>query len=336
MSLLKKVFAKIKCNYQFLFSILLLFLILIIAINPNPYIETTLKGFSIWAKIVLPSLFAFFIITKLFMQQNKSISIFNFLNKPFNKIYKSGNVSGYVFVMSVISGYPLGANLTREFYSNNIISQEEALRLIPYTSTSGPMFILGSLGASLFNNMNLAVVILISHLSASLINGLLYKKLIFKREFYISKQHIKSQQPLTKESLNEIMYNSIISCLMVGGYIALCFTLLEVLNNLNLFKPLSALINSILPYDSQVGESFIKGIIELTNGCVSLSENVFPLKTLAICLSGITSFGGLSIHLQSQMFLSKCGIKYKYFLLTKITHCILAIIISCILSTIFL
>lgn len=336
MRIINKIFTRIKSNYQFLFSIVLLLLILIIAINPNPYIETTLKGFSIWAKIVLPSLFAFFIITKLFMQQNKSIAIFNFLNKPFNKIYKSGNVSGYVFIMSVVSGYPLGAKLASEFYNNNVISKEEALRLIPYTSTSGPMFILGSIGASLFKNRTLAVVILISHLTAALINGLLYKKLIFKKEFYINKEQIKTQQPLTKESLNEIMYNSIISCLMVGGYIALCFTFLEVLNNLNLFNPLSSLINSFLPHNSQVGKSFIKGLIELTNGCVSLSEKAFPLKTLAICLSGIISFGGLSIHLQSQMFLSKCGIKYKYFLITKITHCILAIIVSGFLSALLL
>ena len=333
---IKVLYLKIKENYQFILSLLLLLLILVIALNPEPYISTTLKGFVIWAKIVLPSLFAFFIFTKLFMQQTSSVPLFNFLNKPFNKIYKSGNVSGYVFIMSIISGYPLGANLTAEFYNNNMITQEEAARLIPYTSTSGPMFIIGSIGASLFFNYKLSIVILISHILGALINGLIFKKSIFKKSFYFNVNHKKEKVITTKESLNEIMYNSIISCLMVGGYIALCFTLLEVLTTFNIFKPLSNLINSILPANSKVAEGFFKGIIELTNGCVCLSEGIYSFKTLAIILSAIVSFGGFSIHLQSQMFLAKCGIKYKYFLLTKITHAILASIISAILSILLL
>lgn len=336
MKYISKIYYSFKKNYQFIFSIILLILILLIAINPEPYIFTTLKGFSIWAKIVLPSLFAFFIFTKLFMQEKFSIPIFNFLNVPFNKIYKSGKVSGYVFIMSAISGYPLGAKLTSEFFNNDIITKEEALRLIPYTSTSGPMFIIGSIGASLFKNYTLAIIILISHFLGALINGLIYKKMIFKQSFYFNSNFTKTKQPITKETLNEIMYNTIISCLMVGGYIALCFTILELLTNINLFQGLSNIINSFLPSNSYVADGFLKGIVELTNGCVSLSEGIYPLKTLAVVLSMIVSFGGLSIHLQSHMFLSKCGIKYKYFLLTKITHCILAGLLSCILSAFLL
>jgi hypothetical protein len=55
-----------------------------------------------------------------------------------------------------------------------------------------------------------------------------------------------------------------------------------------------------------------------------------------MALTALLSFGGFSIHLQSQMFLSSCKIKYKYFLLTKITHSIIALIISAIFSAILL
>jgi len=321
----------IKNNYQFLLAILLLILIFIVAINPAPYMNSTLKGFTVWAKIVLPSLFCFYIFTKLLLQTNKAIHIFNFLNKPFEKLYKTKKVGGYVFIMSLISGYPLGANLIYEFYSNKVISKAEAKKMLSYCSTSGPMFIIGSLASGIFFNMELGIVVLVSHIISALLNGLLYRNIKEEPEICEHKDYI-----VTKDSLNTIVYNAIISALMVGGYIALSFTILEIFSSLNLVKPLSSLINLFLPKSSQFGESIIKGIVEMTNGCVSISEGTFSLRGIAITLSGLISFGGLSIHLQSYIFFSKCDIKYKYFLKLKITQTIIAVIISSLLSILIL
>jgi len=132
------------------------------------------------------------------------------------------------------------------------------------------------------------------------------------------------------------MHNTIISSLMVGGYIALCFTLLEIIFNLGVLTPLSTLLENVFNLDGAIFQSIFKGIIEVTNGCVSLSSINISLKTISIILTGLLSFGGLSIHLQTNMFLSKCNVKYKFFLLTKITHTILAVILSIVFSQILL
>ncbi|MBQ9792720.1 MAG: hypothetical protein IJW32_03115 [Clostridia bacterium] len=334
---------KLKENYEFILCLTLLFIILVIAINPSPYISSTLKGITVWAKIVLPSLFLFFILTKILMQFKSFIKVFNFLNKPFEKIFNTKKVGGYTFFMSAISGYPIGAKLVSEFYLNNQIDKNEAFRMSTYCSTSGPMFILGSVAVSMFANYNLGIVIMLSHFISALINGLLYRNFKFKdtqpNSCSISSNKNKPNEKITiikKESLNDIVYNSIISLFMVGGYIALCFTLLEILFNISFLKLFINLFNNILPTNLLVGEGIIKGIVEITNGCVFLSTKTVSIKALAIILSGLISFGGFSIHLQSQMFLSRCNIKYKYFLLSKITHSIIAIILSTIFSIIIL
>ncbi len=147
---------------------------------------------------------------------------------------------------------------------------------------------------------------------------------------------VKNIYQPTKQSLNDIMYNTIISVVMVGGYIALCFTILEVLNFLNILNFLGAAINKMLPPSANVGESVLKGILELTNGCVNLSNGNFSAKTLCVALSFLTSFGGFSIHLQSYLFLSKCGIKYKHFFMSKVLHSIMSVILSLAFSVILL
>lgn len=335
-SLIIKLKNNIKQNYQFLFSILLLVIILIIAINPEPYISATFKGLTVWAEIVLPSLFCFFILTKLLMNAKNTPKIFNFLNKPFEKIYNTPKVGGYIFAMSAISGYPLGAKLISEFYKDGTISSAQAHRLTAYCSTSGPMFILGSLASSLFNNFRLGIVILISHFLASILNGFIYKNYGKNLKETEPKQNLNLQENIKKESLNDILFNSITSVLMVGGYIALCFTVLEIFINTNILSPIINGLNFILPPNSKFAESIIKGITEVTNGCVSLANKNYSLKSVAMALTTLLSFGGFSIHLQSQMFLSLCKIKYKYFFLTKVTHSIIALVLSGIFSIILL
>ena len=112
-----------KKNYEFIFCFILFGIILIISFNPAPYILSTWTGLTVWAKIVLPSLFVFFILTKLLMQSEKSLKIFSILDEPFNKLYSINGGGGYIFLMSALSGYPIGAKLISEFYEQKLISQ---------------------------------------------------------------------------------------------------------------------------------------------------------------------------------------------------------------------
>lgn len=335
---IKKIIVK---NYQILFCFALLVAIFVVAINPTPYINSTLKGFKVWATIVLPSLFAFFIFTKLLMQNDKTMNIFGFLNKPFKKIYGC-DYGGYIFAMSVLAGYPVGASLISEFYLQNKISLKEAKVLCSFTSTSGPMFILGSVASSMVCNNSIGVVILISHLLSSLINGYAYKLVLnkkTKKEQFIDfvKLENTNQSKIKKQTFNDIMLNTITSCLMVGGSIALCFTLVDIL--FGVLNPLLNILgngNLLTANLGQVLRGITAGIVEITNGCLQVSNCSISPIVMSSIICGLISFGGFSIHLQSVVFLNKCNIKYSYFLLTKTTHMVISILLSLVFGTILL
>lgn len=330
----------IKKNYEFIFCFLLLFLILIVPLQPKQYMDATFKGFSVWAKIVLPSLFCFFILTKLLQQNTFTEKFFGKFNTLFNNIFKTSGPSGYIFFMSIISGYPVGTKLISEFYNNKQISKDNAKTMLSFTSTSGPMFILGSVTGAMFNNKILGVIIFASHILSSLLNGLIYrnrhrlKQKDLKQNYKLLNGYYNANNK--KDNLNDIMLNTITSVLMVGGFIALSFSILEIIETLKLFYPIESLFKIILPNYSSVIMPIFKGLVELTNGCLALSYTNINIKLACVLLTALITFGGISIHLQSNIFLSKCGIKYGYFLKIKLTQTLIAIMLSVCLSSIFL
>jgi hypothetical protein len=78
------------------------------------------------------------------------------------------------------------------------------------------------------------------------------------------------------------------------------------------------------------------GVIELTKGCLDLSALNLPLNIVTPILSGLISFGGISIFLQAATFLKDAGINLKFYFKQKITHSIISVFISILLCSILI
>lgn len=60
--------------------------------------------------------------------------------------------------MGIISGYPIGAKIVTEFRKNGDCSRAEAERLLAFTNNSGPLFIIGTVGVSMFGNTLIRII----------------------------------------------------------------------------------------------------------------------------------------------------------------------------------
>ena len=313
----------------------ILFFIIILVISPKLCIEACFSGLNVWATSLLPALLPFFIFTKLLSELgviNTMSSVFSPITK---KLYNTSGISGYIYLMSILSGYPVGAKLTCDLYKNNQIDIGQAHRIIAFTSTSGPLFILGTVAIGMFNNPKIGYVVIISHFVGALLNGLLYRK-------YLTKSPTVGVEKLefnksNKNILEETMYSSIKSILIVGGYVSLFFMIITVLNHYNILNPINFLICKLIPFaNPSVVSAISNGVIELTKGCLDLSTLNLTPKISATILSGLVSFGGISIFLQASTFLKSLNINLKYYFFQKITHTILSVLISLMLCTFML
>ncbi len=69
-------------------------------------------------------------------------------------------IGAYAFIMGIISGYPVGAKIVTEFRKNGNCSRAEAERLLAFTNNSGPLFIIGTVGVSMFGNTLIRIIII--------------------------------------------------------------------------------------------------------------------------------------------------------------------------------
>ena len=321
--------------YAVFFSAFLILLAFCLVINPAKYINSCYNGLVVWATCVLPSLLPFFIITKLLTEMKSLDRVFNKFSFFNRVLFNAPSCASYIFGMSIISGYPLGAKLISDFYHSGIINTKQANKLITFCSTSGPLFIIGSVGAIMLKNITLGYIIYASHILSAIFNGLLFRKAFVEK-------NDENKQTITKQTnyntlLSSTMTSSISSVMVVGGFVAIFFMIIDILGDLKVFEPIVFLVSKLFGENSvNVSSAVLNGIVEVTRGCKDIASLGLTNTAIAIICSGLISFGGMSIHAQSLSFLTECKINIKFYFVQKITQTVFACVICYLLCLLFL
>lgn len=304
-------------KYRTFITILIFYFLFSMVAMPKLFLQTTLSGISAWASSVLPSLLPFVFFTKLLSSYGDVSFITKPFAKPMKKLFFAPSESAYVFFMSMVSGYPVGAKITADLYESGKIARADAFKMMSFCSTSGPMFIIGAVGVGMLGNATFGYIIFISHILGALINGFLYRK-IKVQDLPPSLEQTSKKQT----DLSQIVIDTCLSVLSVGAIIAVFFVVIQS------FDPLL----SLMPKEVS---SILAGLVEITKGCLDISSSLSGLLSVVACTFVIT-FGGLSTIMQSLTMLDKIKMPASLFTLQKFTHALLATLISVILCFIFL
>jgi len=320
---------KLTKSKTYILAFCLVVIMMLLVIKPAVYMQATLSGLTIWLNNVLPALFPFFFFSSLLLKLNIVSTLGNKMQWLTNKLFHCSGGAGLVFLISIISGYPVGARVSSDLYKSKLITQNELMRINAFASTSGPLFIVGAVGVGMFHSQLIGFILLLSHYVGAILNGVLFRNYKFTPNLIY-----KFSTQTDKTSLSESMYSSIIAILLVGGYIVIFFILIKMLECLGMFSLLSGVF-SVFGVDGELVRGIVSGIIEVTTGCEFLSSIEYSFILVPI-VCGLISFGGFSIHAQALTFLSPCGLTSKLFVLQKATQSLISIIVCFILSLCFL
>jgi len=237
--------------------------------------------------------------------------------------------------MTLISGYPIGAKIVSDLYQSGQINELEAKSVISLSSTSGPIFVIGSVGAKMLNNTTLGLLIFICHILGCLITAILFTR----RKLLPNKN--TTQINKTSESnnlLNSATTGTISAILTVAVYVSIFYMFIDMAYDLKLLSFISNIFEHILltiGINPNLGVGISSGLIEMTRGCKEIASLNNDFASL-VCCSGLISFGGLSIILQSLTLLSGTKIKPLYFVLLKTVQAIITMVIAVIVGLIIL
>lgn len=321
----------------FLTSIIFLLMILIIS-NPKTFNTGTISGLKLFFYSVFPGLFPFMILTKLMTEIGYLFLITPKFDKLSRTLFGTSGISFYAFFMSILSGYPIGAKIIADLYQKELISETEAKKMSIFCTTSGPVFVVGTVGSVMFKSFKIGIIIYLSHIISSVLMGIFYNLITKNKSIPTQKDTniMLLKQNKTTNILNTSITQTINSLFVVGAYITMFYLITELLDSFNVISSLSNILCKILkPF--KINHTSIKGslygILEVTRGAKELSKAISP-TSIALC-SGIISFSGISINLQMMSFLKTAKIKTHTFILSKCVHMILSMFL-CLLLVIIL
>lgn len=315
------------CLADSIFTILIFVIIFLIISNPTRYTSGTISGLKLFVFSVLPGLFPFMLLTKLITEIGLIFNVSQKLDKFSYKIFGTPGVSIYAFLMSIVSGYPIGAKIISDLFEKRQINEIEAKKMSVFCTTSGPIFVIGTVGTIMFKSFKIGIILYASHILSSTLLGIVLN--LFSKKKTIAKQPSKVIFATKKSNLiSDCVNQTINSLFVVGAYITIFYLIGELLESINFFKMLNTMFCPILTkfgFDMNNFNGLIYGILEVTRGAKTLSLNV--TNSSIIITSGLLSFGGLSIIMQMMSFLKEAKIKAHSFIFSKCVHACLSMIL---------
>ena len=324
---------KIKKNIFALFFLIFGASLLLFSTSNLPAIK---KGLSLWANSVVPSLFPFFVATELLMNTNFVNILGRFLNKIMKPLFNIRGEGAFCFIMGLISGYPVGAKIACNFRENNICSKEECERLLSFTNNSGPLFIVGTVGISMFGNSTIGLLLLITHILSCISVGIIFRfwKYNSSNTDYITPKNsnYNKYNNVTLSNIGEVLgksiNNSISTILMIGGFVVIFSSLISILKASNILNNIVIIftpIFNILNIDSAFISGIFTGILEITNGINSIANiNVKKISINIIITAFLLGFGGISVLLQVWSITAKTDLSIKPYFYGKLLQGVLA------------
>ena len=280
--------------------VLLVFLTLVLT-DPATATYGMRNGIDICIKNLIPSLFPLFFLVRYLTEYIHGIR-FNTLTQ---KIFRLCNISKgteHVFLISLISGYPIGATIIYNLSKKAVISDSEAKRMMGFCNNAGPAFIFG-IGICLFERKWIVWILW----GIQILSSLLVAKLLPNANSAIQAKF----DTKTTKTLSNIMLGTIKSMCAVCGWVLIFRVLTEFLER----------------YIGKLTSSYwlicIKAFLELSNGCFSL-YTIDNVGLRFVLFSIFLSFGGLSVWLQIKSAAADMvGLDFVYGKLLHIIFCAL-------------
>ena len=308
--------------------------IFIFVYNLESCIDAALIGVNLVVKTIIPTIFPFSVICNLLISYDGVGLYSKILGPILCKPLKLSKSSSFPIVASFLSGYPLGCKYCCDLYSLGYIDRSEFKRLLNIASNASPMFIIGSIGATMLGDIRLGFILLIGNYLSSIIVGILTMN--HTKTSLDMKELPKNNTNMNFGSaLKSALDNGINTTLQVGAFVVLFSIIISIIKNnayINIvFYNIEEFLN--LPKYSIYG--LFLGSVEFTNGCKLITTLPLTLPFKLSIISFICSFSGLSVIAQISSFVYKYNISIAKYSFMKFIQGVISFSITFIISSVF-
>ena len=313
---------------KILFTCLFLILIVYSFLFPELVVNAAKNGISIWFNQILPALLPFTILSSVLIKSN------------FLKTFKGNEnliATGLTMCCGFVFGFPIGAKLSADFYSQNLLTEKQATLLAIATNNFSPMYVCGFALPLIFNSTdyNTITYILLYLFPLFLVtcilitcffripwhtqgNPILRTNLtatnMSSTKLVSSEKNPASPFHLNMQVMDAGIMSGFESLIKICGYIVLFAIFTQILTNLWQNPPTFGVL--------------ILGNMEITNGIQFLSQWNISAKMKYILIVQFLSFGGISGIAQTGSILTNSGLSLHKYIIGKVILSLLLTLLS--------
>ena len=290
---------------KIIFYTCIISVIVLLIARAEDIIRYSKEAMNICYELIIPTLFPFFVCSSLLVYSGFGSVLASAAKNIMRPLFNVAPAGAAAFVLGIISGYPLGALTASQLYKCGALSKAEAERLLSFCSNSGPLFIIGSIGVSIYGKLSYGIALYAVHIISSVLVGICFRR-------YGKNKH---NSPPMKLDTSETPLSDVFSVSLresVKSILTVCFSII-------FFSALSRTILSIgaLP---PILDAAASGLCEFSTGVLKTSALDAGLYEKLILTSFIVGFSGISVHLQVMAVTSGSGLSLKPYIAGKILH----------------
>lgn len=294
-------------------------LTVLVILNPQSSLGYARQGLALCEEVLVPSLFPFFVCSGLLVHSGVCEHLAGLFAPVMRPVFNVGGSGAAAFILGIISGYPLGAQVSVRLYEEGSLDKNEAERLLAFCNNSGPLFLLGSVGAAIYHSPRLGIILYTSHIAAALTVGVAFR--FYKRKGTADCVSVPSgNESGMAEIFSHALSGSVTSILGVCGAVVF-------------FSVIANLMADFLP-DGLMRTVFIAAS-ELTSGIKGISASDIPLAQKAVLSSAAAGFAGFCVHLQVMSVAAGKGLSLAPYMVGKIFHALVAAVYTSVILSFF-
>ena len=287
----------------------------LLIIDSKQVIENIQSSVTVCLSVIIPSLFAFMVLSQIMISTGTADILFFPLYKVSSFWFKGSRRLFSVFMLSLIGGYPVGIKLLKEYISYNKKYTAIAEQMLCFCYCGSPAFIIQIVGISVFGSTDAGLIVYISNAAACLIMAIVINCLLKKDD--MPEDNKLDEVKISLNTITDSIEKSVKALGVICGTILAFNIIIELME----FTGIMGLLES-------VGVKKITcAAFEISNLSLFQGENYSLLPVFA----ALTSFGGLCIIMQTAA-LSQGKIPLKKFVLSRIPAAILSGIICKIIT----
>ena len=136
--------------------------------------DSVAEALALCARSVVPSLFPFLVASSALLALGFGELAAPWLAGLMEPLFRVPGAGSAALVLGLVGGYPIGAKTAADLYRENLVSREEAERLLAFCNNSNPVFLISVLGVGVFGSVRAGVWLWLIHVLSALLTGLVF------------------------------------------------------------------------------------------------------------------------------------------------------------------